>query len=107
MLSPNGEFLQMSTKLLAGSPFHFTDFFVPGLALFVMLGLSSLIIASIALARRRNFPLLIIYQGIVVIIFLIVEVISIKTFDVLQVVYALDGLALLLFGMIARVKKME
>jgi hypothetical protein len=105
LLSPNGDFLQMSPKLLSGSPFK--DFFIPGLALFIMLGLSSLIIASIALALRRNFPLLIIYQGIVVIIFLVVEIVSIKTFDALQVVYALDGLALLLLGVVARAEKME
>lgn len=50
MLEPSGENLSMSVKLLDDSPF--TDFFFPGMALAVLIGLGSLAGSALAFIRH-------------------------------------------------------
>lgn len=47
-LNPSGDWVRMSTTMLAGSPFE--DFRIPGLILFIVIGLGALLLA-IALFR--------------------------------------------------------
>jgi hypothetical protein len=95
---PSGAGVQMPIYLLDGSPFH--NFLIPGLVLLVFIGISSLVVAYLAIKKDRRYPLLLIYQGITVWIWLIVEIMVIGTLDALQLVYAIVGLILVLSGVI-------
>lgn len=97
---PSGKGVQMPIGLLAGSPFH--DFLIPGLVLLIFIGLSSLIVACLTIIRYKYYPLLLIYQGLTVWVWLSVQIAVIKTLDPLQLVYGLIGLGLVLCGVLAR-----
>lgn len=99
---PSGNRVKMPLELLAGSPFN--NFLIPGLVLFTFIGVSSLVVAYLTANHFKHSSLLLIYQGITVWIWLIVELLIIKTLDPLQLVYGLIGLILILFGAMTKRK---
>jgi hypothetical protein len=100
---PSGKDVRMPIELLAGSPF--SNFLIPGLVLLVFIGVSSLIVAYFTIGQYKHYPLLLIYQGITVWIWLSVQIAVIKTLDPLQLVYGLIGLGLVLCGLMTRKKQ--
>jgi hypothetical protein len=61
MADPSGKTLGMTTAYLRHSPFN--NFFIPGIALFLIIGLMSVIISVIALSRGILYHLLISLEG--------------------------------------------
>lgn len=99
---PSGKGVKMPLELLEGSPFN--NFLIPGLVLFTFIGVSSLVVAYLVANRHKHAPLLLIYQGVTVWIWLTVQIIVINTLDPLQLVYGIIGLILVLCGAMTRKK---
>ncbi|HCA43451.1 MAG TPA: hypothetical protein DEP28_09400 [Bacteroidetes bacterium] len=93
---PNGQILRLSTDLLAHSPF--SDFLIPGLVLIFFNGLSSLVLAIITIVNSKPSPYFIIAQGIFLTLWIIIQVLMIRTFDTLQIIFGLIGLLIIFCG---------
>jgi hypothetical protein len=62
ILAPDGHLLGIPTSLLAGTPFG--SFLVPGLCLFIFIGVAPLVAAAITVHRRSIAPLAAIAVGL-------------------------------------------
>lgn len=101
---PSGESLKIPIKWLDGSPF--ADYLIPGIILFVILGIFPLII-SFGLWKRRNWGWLgSIALGAALIIWIIVEIIVIgwQTEPPLQLIYGVVGIAIFAISLSPKVK---
>src|SRR3972149_2505727 len=103
MYAPSGKPLRMNVSLLAGSPFD--SFFIPGIILFLFLGFSSIIVAFFVINDHSYSTRLIFNQGLVVIGWIIVQIIMIKYFHFLQLIYLMIGIALIYTGYLGLPKK--
>jgi hypothetical protein len=75
ILAPDGHFLGMPTKLLAGSPFN--SFLVPGIVLFTLIGVVPLFAAAITARRQAFAPLAAVAVGLILIGWVSVEMLVI------------------------------
>lgn len=94
LYTPDGSSLGMSMDLLSYAPF--TDFFFPGLFLFIVLGLGSLFIATIGMQKKWYYGRASRLQGIFLLLWLVIQILCIRTFSWVQVLMALIGILLLL-----------
>jgi len=96
---PSGEALQMPSELLNGTPF--SSYLFPGIILLLTSGLSSLIIAWLTIKKVKNYPVWIILQGIVLLIWLSAELVLNRNFYTphLHLPYYAVGALLVSFGM--------
>ncbi|RYU95446.1 hypothetical protein [Emticicia agri] len=93
---PDGSSLGLPLSLLANSPFH--DFLIPGILLLLSNGVAS-IGASISFTLKpRKLAWVIWAQGVILLIWLIVQVIMIKTLHPLQFILGAVGVALIWLG---------
>lgn len=72
MLGPRGEILPLPLSALKGSPFE--TYFVPGLILFVVIGVGPLAAAYLAWRRHSLAPLAAIGVGVALLIWMAVEI---------------------------------
>ena len=103
MYDPTGKPLRMNVSLLAGSPFD--SFFIPGIILFLFLGFASIIVAFFVINDHSYSTRLIFNQGLVVIGWIIVQIIMVKYFHFLQLIYLMIGIALIYTGYLGLPKK--
>ncbi|HRE40402.1 MAG TPA: hypothetical protein PLG90_03635 [Ignavibacteria bacterium] len=96
VVRPNGQLLRLSTDLLVHSPF--SDFLIPAFILIFFNGLSSMVLAIITIVNIKPSPIFIIAQGVFLTLWIIVQVIMIRTFDVLQIIFLIIGLLIILCG---------
>jgi len=101
--NPSGKPLRMDTAILAGSPFD--TFLIPGLILFLFIGVSCIVIAFLEIYDRTYSTKLVFYQGIVMIGWIVVQLLLIKQFHLLQLIYLLIGVALIYIGYLGLDKK--
>ncbi len=94
MLIRDGNGLGISMALLQYSPFK--DFFVPGLFLFGVIGMGSVTVFITGALRMWFYGRASKMLGIFILLWLIIQILSIRTFSWLQVVIALFGLAMIL-----------
>ena len=102
---PSGETFGIPSSWLQGSPFN--DYLIPGIILFTILGIFPLIL-TISLVRRRHWAKnLTQILGIVLIIWIIVEILVIGYHQQppLQLIYGLLGLFILVLTFLPKVKK--
>jgi len=90
----DGNGLSMNMALLQYSPFE--DFFVPGLFLFGVIGFGSVAVFITGVLRIWFYGRASKMLGILILLWLIIQILSIRTFSWLQVVSALFGLAMIL-----------
>lgn len=93
---PSGSDLKMSLSYLQSSPFN--DFFIPGLILFIVNGVFSLLVMLWTALRWRHYVWLILIQGTLLTGWIIVQVIMLRQFNYLHLIYGGIGLALLAIG---------
>ncbi len=115
ILSPSGEFLQLPLSLLQNTPFH--NYLIPGIILALFLGLFPLMLPLPLLlkplwrwANKLNiykdmywawtFSL---YTGIMVVIWITVQVYLTGGSYILQFVYSLVGVAIIISSLLPRV----
>ena len=95
---PDGESLGLSLDYLQHTPF--TDYLIPGLVLLIMNGLLSMVTAGLVLSRTKAYPLWIIFQGLVLTAWIIIQLIMIQFIYFLHLVMGGTGILLLVFGFI-------
>lgn len=100
MLGPRGEIIPLKLSTLGGSPFE--TFFVPGLVLFSVLGLGSMLAATVAWLRHPLAPVATVVVGGALLIWLAVEiaVIGYTNDPPLQPFYLILGAAITVVGLV-------
>jgi hypothetical protein len=98
MLDPSGNSLQLPSNLLASTPF--TDYYFPGLVLLFLNGVLSLAIALVILFSARVFPELVILQGIVLVIWIVVQMAMVRVTYFLDYVFSGVGILLIVLGIV-------
>ena len=99
MLGPRGEIIPLPVSALAGSPFD--TYFVPGLILFVVLGVGPILAADLAWLRQPVAPLAALLTGIGLLIWLLVEIaiVGFSSDPPLQPFYLVLALAIVVTGL--------
>jgi hypothetical protein len=90
---PSGSRLNISAALLHNSPF--TTFLIPGIILFTVNGVFNLIAAMATILELKNYPRFIIWQGIILIGWIIIQIILLQNLNFLH--FILSGIGVLLF----------
>lgn len=98
--SPDGSSLGMTTGLLEYSPF--TDFLIPGIVLFTVIGLFSLVSAYLVVWQVTRYSFLVILMGLILIGWIVVQAIMIQTVNYLHVIFVSAGLLLVVSGLLLR-----
>ncbi len=98
LYDPSGNFMKIPLSLLQYSPFP--DFLIPAIILLVMNGLSSFIISVITIIRWEKYYLFIIYQGCISLGWIVGEVIIIRSFHYLHLIYGLIGFFMITIGVL-------
>lgn len=97
IIDPSGNMIGMPLWLLEHSPFK--SFLIPGVILLIFNGVSSLIIFILVLRKSTRTPMLITYQGVVLVIWISVQILMIRGTHILHLIYGLLGMVLVLSGM--------
>jgi len=96
ILDPSGITSNIQLRYLEHSPF--SNFLIPGIILFVCNGLLSTIAFVVLAFNWRFHGWLVFLQGIVLTIWIIVQVIMLREFNFLQLAFGLIGIALMFLG---------
>ncbi|MFD2519838.1 hypothetical protein [Emticicia soli] len=94
--SPDGSSLQMPLIILDKSPF--TDYYIPGIILFVANGIASLAVFVAILVKPRKLAWLISVQGAILTGWILIQVIMIQAVSPLHFIYGAVGVALIVVG---------
>jgi hypothetical protein len=100
ILDPSGSLLHMPLSLLAHSPFR--NFLIPGIILLVTNGLVVIVVMAAAVRRVAGYGNLVAAQGVVIVGWISVEVIFLRTVVWAHYVYWAVGLILIVFGLVLR-----
>lgn len=97
MIHPDGSGLRLDPALLAHTPFR--NFIIPGLVLFVVNGLCSLVILLLSATHYRGYDRYTTLQGVLLLGWLLIQILMIRTLDIMHLVMGLTGLGLVVCGM--------
>jgi hypothetical protein len=97
---PDGSSFHMPLSILKHSPFH--NFLIPGIILFTVNGLSSLLVLLTILLKLKNNTLFITAQGAILTGWIVIQIIMLNGIHYLHLIFGGFGLALIVFGLIAR-----
>ncbi len=105
ILDPSGKSLQIPLEWLENSPF--SNYLIPGLILFFVLGIFPLFVFRGLLKKWKNIWLGALSIAIMLIIWILVEIliISYQAEPPLQLIYGSVGILLLIFTLLPSVKK--
>lgn len=93
---PSGRSLGWTTDLLASSPFE--NFLVPGIILFTGNGLLSLTIAIAAIKKMKAYPMLILFQGAFLFLWVIIQMMMLQFYHPLHLIFGVMAVVLILCG---------
>ena len=93
---PSGQKIQMPLDMLKYSPFH--NFLIPGLILFFVLGIGSLIAGIQVIRSVKSYSLYIIFIGAVLAIWIITQMLMVRGIHFLHFIYGGIGIVLLILG---------
>ena len=96
VIDPTGSIMDMPKELLKHSPF--TNFFIPGLILLIIIGAGSLLASTFTLIKYKHFTLYIIAEGSALFIWIITQIIMIQALSYLHFIYGGTGIILLILG---------
>lgn len=105
IMHPDGSSMDLSLSLLAHTPFH--DYLVPGILLLLANGLCSFFVMALIVMDVRDYALFIIAQGIVLAVWVAVQVLLIRMVVELHVILGIMGLLLIAIGWILKTKEKE
>lgn len=95
--APDGSLMHMPLNFLEHSPF--TNFLIPGIILIIFNGVFSLFTSVCLLLRTKRYPLMIILQGVILLIWITVQIVMIRNYDdVLHTTFLAVGAALIFLG---------
>ena len=96
MQDPTGGDLKIPTTYLEHSPFH--DFLIPGIVLFTVNGVFSLVTMLWTMLQWKHYTWMIIFQGALLIGWIIVQMILIRDINYLHGIFGSIGIILLWIG---------
>jgi hypothetical protein len=94
--APDGSLLDMQLAWLDHSPFR--SYRIPGLLLFSVIGLGSLVAAAVLLRRLRHTGRFAQVAGTALVTWIVVQMIMLRTVHPLQVTYLVIGIAIIWLG---------
>ncbi len=97
---PSGSALGVPLSLLEGSPF--TDFLIPGIFLLVVNGIGSMIGAGLSFTRKRYAQEIAIVLGVILVAWIVIQVVIIRSFSWLHILYFILGVVELVIGLYIR-----
>ncbi len=97
MHDPSGKAMGLDIKLLY--PTMFVNYFIPGLILFSFLGIGSIMGGVAALLRAKHYIRYIIFAGIIIIGWIVVQMILMRIIFFMQFVISSIGIVILLCGL--------
>lgn len=86
--------IEMPKSYLEGT--GFTSFYFPGVILFAVVGGSALFAAIARLKKLQNANLVAVLSGIIMMFWIVGEIVSIQTLEILQAIYFLSGLMIVI-----------
>lgn len=105
IMDPSGKAVNIPLEYLRQTPFP--DYLLPGIILFMAIGILSLIVAFTALRSFKNYPYFIILQGCILAGWILIQMMLIQTLHALHVVYGSVGIVLIIMGFMLRVQQRE
>jgi hypothetical protein len=102
---PSGSALELPMSLLEGSPFP--DFLIPGMFLFAVNGVGSMIGAGLSFTRRRYAQEIAIVLGAILVAWIVIQVVIISSFHWLHVLYFILGVVELGIGLYIRRRRFQ
>lgn len=93
---PSGSALGVPLSLLEGSPFP--DFLIPGIFLLAVNGVGSMIGAGLSFTRKRYAQEIAIVLGAILVAWIVIQVVIIRSFSWLHVLYFILGVVELGIG---------
>ncbi len=96
ILDPSGKYVGITTELLEHSPFK--NYLIPGLVLFTFNGIMNIVAAGLTIRRIRFYPYLILFQGIVLVVWILLQVVFLQMFQALHFVMGVIGIVLIICG---------
>lgn len=102
VIDPSGKRMGLSLDLLQNT--FFSDYKLPGIVLFFMLGVLGMSAAFLGVVRHKYFPMVVLYEGIILTIWIMTQIYVLPAMHMLQVIYGLIGLTLILLGNFMRIK---
>ena len=93
---PSGAALGMTTEELVHSPFH--NFLIPGIVLLIINGILPVIILILMLLRYTYYPQLILFQGVLLSAWIIIQVVMLRDLHIMHVIMITFGISLSLIG---------
>jgi len=100
MILPDGSSIQLSLRWLEHTPFQ--DYLIPGIILFIMNGLLSILILGVLLLRVKNYEWLVVIQGVILISWISTQIILIQTINFLHLILGLTGVSMIISGLLLK-----
>ena len=97
---PSGSALGVPLSLLEGSPFP--DFLIPGMFLLAVNGVGSMIGAGLSFTRRRYAQEIAIVLGAILVAWIVIQVVIIRSFSWMHILYFILGVVELGIGLYIR-----
>ena len=97
---PSGSALGVPLSLLEGSPFP--DFLIPGIFLLAVNGVGSMIGAVLSFTRRRYAQEIAIVLGAILVAWIVIQVVIIRSFSWMHILYFILGVVELGIGLYIR-----
>ncbi|MBE2219296.1 MAG: hypothetical protein IAE90_13880 [Ignavibacteria bacterium] len=95
--APDGSLMQIPVTLLEHSPF--TSFLIPGIILILFNGVFSLVTSICLILKTKSYPLMIVMQGAVLLIWITVQIVMIRSYDaVLHTTFLAVGFLFIFLG---------
>lgn len=98
IVDPSGQKMGLSPEYLVNSPF--SNYLVPGLLLLITNGLLNIMALIACVSKARDYPLLVVLQGVLLCGWIIIQVMLVKNLNFLHVFMFLIGAVLAICGII-------
>lgn len=96
IIDPSGSKMKIPVSYLQHSPF--SNFLVPGIVLFLVNGILSLVAAMATILKLKIYPALIVWQGILLLGWIVAQIILLQHFNFLHLLMGTIALSLFVLG---------
>ncbi|MFL5789124.1 MAG: hypothetical protein ACJ748_13775 [Flavisolibacter sp.] len=101
---PSGKELGITTDYLKSSA-PFDNYLIPGIVLFVVIGIMSSLIAVLTLIKNAHYPFFILMQGGIVVGWIAIQLVMVTKFHPLHLIIGLIGITLMFSGWLINHKR--